>query len=987
MDNTIPFSIEEMQMTGQQFQCFRHGNTIEKVCVRITQVSTNNNGTSSYYVILDDVRDVFPQAIRFKLNENPIPFLLGPDGRRIEPLRIAFYPDDVLEVITALSQSTTTVHSPTIRNLDIQPSQRHLLSSSNLPQSFSSFQGVDEFEQAEVTKSGLAQNLSDIEKHLVENKEASQEMKEMRRQIMNLMQEIKERNDRVIMPQLEAEGNDSQMKALQLEVKEKDDKAALIQNQVLELQNQIFDLQNQALDRLAILQKHAHTIFSQNFELHEHPIPRLFIILPVDKTKWDTIRVLENKLRLHFLCECGYHTMEASKSDENRIYIAKHNGYEIKNDTEFYKKYGKYMHILMRTLRLGMKPADISIPHIRLPTLLYAGISFSIEYMEALSKGDPLLENINTIDDYEGLEWADLQQLGTFLQTNDQNKELGSLYRTATKTGHVKWICNEHYRLTYKEEEQKVFAMIVAMNGGKYDWGLGRVSIVLGSRIRAQEFFTALAKARHVYDLDIKFDWECTMSDIGAFEEALKVSSVSILRLDLQQLRPSVSSTQSSTPTQYNMLVHIMEHANMKTIHIALSMESINLFNIQPKRSHLRSLSVAVTPRSMDSSAFQILVTTIKANTPLTALSLSDNWIEDEDAVALSDALKTNTTLTNLDLSGNLMEEEGATALSDALKINSTLTTLNLSVNSIGNEGAIALSSTLKANATLMALNLTNNLIGKEGANALSEALKANTTLTILNLTSNSIKKEGAIALSYALALKTNTALTTLNLANNSIREEGAIALSAALITNTTLTTLDLKNNSIGKEGAFALSEALKTNTTLTTLDLIDNLIKNEGALALSEALKTNTTLTTLNLGGNLIEKEGSIALSEALKTNVTLTTLDLRFNWIRKEGALALSDALKINATLITLDLYGNSVGNEGAIALSDALETNATLTTLDLSGNSIGKEGALALFEALKTNTTLTTLDLSDNSIGKEGALALSEVLKTKTTLTILQ
>ncbi|KAF9205873.1 hypothetical protein BGZ49_003390 [Haplosporangium sp. Z 27] len=691
-------------MTEQQFQRFRQGNALEKVCVRATRFSTNNNSTPSYHVSLEDIRDVFPQAIRFELNEGPVPFLLGPDEKRIEPPCIAFYPNDVIEVITASPQPTTVVDSPTIMDLDIRSPQYHLLSSPNLLLPFNSSHDANEFKQVEA--------------------------------------------------------NDSKMKALQLEAKEKDERMALLQKQMLELQNQTLDLQNQALDKPAVLQKHAHAIFARNSELHECPIPRLFIILPVDTTTWNSTRVLENKFRLHFLCEFGDHTMEESKSNENQIHIARHEGYEIKNDTEFYKKYGKYMLILMRALKMGMKSTDISIPHIPLPTLLNAGIDFSIEYMEALSKDNPALKNIDTIDDYEGLEEADLQHLDTFLRINDQNKELGGLYRTAAKTGRFKWACNEHYRLTYKEREQKVFAMSVAISGGKYDWRLGKVSIILGSKTRAHEFFDALAKARHVYNLDIKFDWECSMSDIGAFGEALRVSSVSILRLDLQQFRPSVPSTLLSTPTQYNMLVPIIEHANMKTIHIVLSMGSIKLCNMQPKRSHLQSLSIVVTPQSIDSSAFPILVTAIKANTALTALDFENKGIWSEEAVALSDALKTNSTLTALNLTNNLIGKDGALALSEVLKTNTGLTTLNLNGNWIGKEGVLALSEALKANTTLTTLDLTNNSIGKEGAIALSEALKTNTTLTTLVLSGNSIGDDGALALSEVL--KTKTTLTIL---------------------------------------------------------------------------------------------------------------------------------------------------------------------------------------------------------------------------------
>ncbi|KAF8962806.1 hypothetical protein BGZ46_001105 [Entomortierella lignicola] len=326
-------------------------------------------------------------------------------------------------------------------------------------------------------------------------------------------------------------------------------------------------------------------------------------------------------------------------------------------------------------------------------TLLDAGMNFLIEYMEALSGNNPTLKDIDTFDDYEGLEEADLQQPDTFLRINDQNKEIGNLYRTATKTGHVKW-----------EKEQKAFAEIVTANGGKYDWRLGRVSIVLGCRIKAFEFFNALAKARHVCDLDIKFGWECSVSVIRGFEKALKVSSVSILQLDLQQFRPGVVSTRLSTSTQYNMLVPIIEHANMKTIHIVLSMESLELCNIHPKRSHLRSLSVEVTARSMDPSASQILVTLVKANAALTTLNLNASRIGMEGTLELSEALKTNTTLTVLYLRFNLIGNEEAFALSETLKINTTLTTLDLRFNSIGEEGALALSEVLKTKTNLTIL-------------------------------------------------------------------------------------------------------------------------------------------------------------------------------------------------------------------------------------------------------------------------------------------
>ncbi|KAF9084873.1 hypothetical protein BGX27_003688 [Mortierella sp. AM989] len=291
-------------------------------------------------------------------------------------------------------------------------------------------------------------------------------------------------------------------------------------DEMLTLQRENISLTKQAVDRLVILQKHVQAILIQNFELHEYPIPRLFIILPVDRTKWNPKNVLQNRFRLHFLCECGEYTVKPSERSHNHIHIAKHEGYEIRSGTEFFSKYGNYMLILLQYLKIGASSSALT----PIPSLIDAGIDYLIGTMNALSIENSVLNDINTIGDYEGLEGADLRQLGTFLRINDEFRKLGNLYRITTEAGHVKWVCIDHYRLTYKEKEQIAFTNAVEVNGGNYDSQLHKVTVTLGSRIRAEEFFNALAKARHVYDLDLKFDWHCSRADLEAFEKALKMS-------------------------------------------------------------------------------------------------------------------------------------------------------------------------------------------------------------------------------------------------------------------------------------------------------------------------------------------------------------------------------------------------------------------------------------------------------------------------------
>ncbi|KAH7049602.1 hypothetical protein BKA57DRAFT_492290 [Linnemannia elongata] len=794
-------------------------------------------------------------------------------------------------------------------------------------------------------------------------------------------------------------------------------------------QNEIKDLQIQALGQLAVIQTRVMAVLTQTYELHEYPIPRLFIVLPQNPSKWTKVNPFTNKFRLYFLCECGEHTKSInSKTKIHHIHLAKHDGYEIARPSEFFQRYGPYVLMILKMLKFGISVAGVAVPAIshlvradvvdqastylqQLKDNIGPGMDKVIDLMSTASvdEGAVIDEFSRDMENNIALEGADLRKLDTFLKDKDGNKVLGDLFRTVTDGGHVKWVCIDHYRENYQEGTANEFKRVMDLVGASFSKKLGRVDARLRSRVLADQFLSVLGKSRSVHELAVDLDWACNMSDVEAMEDALAKSRVSILCLDIKQFQASLGNTPSSASAE--AAVHrIMELPDMKVIHIILSKEFAKVSRLQSTRLHKLSFEMVVGKRH--GREYRILAEKLKASATLTSWCLYSNSAGDSGAQALSESLKTNSSRTTWDLDGNSAGDNGAQALSEALRTNSTLTTLNLGSNSIGADGAKAMAEALKTNKTLTTLNLQSNSIGGDGAKALAEALKTNKTLTTLNLASNSIGGDGAKALVEALktnktlttldlqwnsigdngakalaeALKTNSTLTTLNLHSNLIGGDGAKALAEALKTNSTLTTLNLESNSIGGDGAKALAEALKTNSTLTSLDLLFNSIGGDGAKALAEALKTNSTLTTLNLHSNSIGNNGAKALAEALKTNSTLTTLNLEVNSIGGDGGKALAEALETNSTLTTLDLVFNSIGGDGAKALAEALKTNSTLTTLDLVFNSIGDSGAKALAEALKTNSTLTTLNLHSNKIGGDGAKALAEALKTNSTLTTL-
>ncbi|KAG0041966.1 hypothetical protein BGZ89_007134, partial [Linnemannia elongata] len=112
----------------------------------------------------------------------------------------------------------------------------------------------------------------------------------------------------------------------------------------LDHHEEIKQLQIQALGQLSVLQSRIQAVLTQSYELHEYPIPRLFVVLPQDRSGWDTMNPFSNKFRLYFLCECGEHTKStSSKTDiSHDIHFAKHEGYEIARPSEFFQQYGPY---------------------------------------------------------------------------------------------------------------------------------------------------------------------------------------------------------------------------------------------------------------------------------------------------------------------------------------------------------------------------------------------------------------------------------------------------------------------------------------------------------------------------------------------------------------------------------------------------------------------------------------------------------------------
>ncbi|KAF9348884.1 hypothetical protein BGX34_002174, partial [Mortierella sp. NVP85] len=124
-----------------------------------------------------------------------------------------------------------------------------------------------------------------------------------------------------------------QFERLQLEMtksKELQEQMIQMQKEMDEKQDHMLQMQKQALDRLAIIQSSVQAVLTQTYELHEYPIPRLFIVLPKTEGLSRKLKgIFSDQFRLYFLCECGTHTMSSDMKTAHQIHLAKHEGYDL----------------------------------------------------------------------------------------------------------------------------------------------------------------------------------------------------------------------------------------------------------------------------------------------------------------------------------------------------------------------------------------------------------------------------------------------------------------------------------------------------------------------------------------------------------------------------------------------------------------------------------------------------------------------------------
>ncbi|KAK3821120.1 MAG: hypothetical protein J3Q66DRAFT_438038 [Benniella sp.] len=473
--------------------------------------------------------------------------------------------------------------------------------------------------QAIGIKRSMDQHFDRLQQEIEKGRALQEQLAQMQQQMQDLQQQMRHG---LLEKQTQMEQKQERVLQLQHQLQQEQEKA---QEDITRKQNEMLDLQKQTLSGLMRIMSRVQALLTQTYELHEYPVPRLFIVLPKSTGSGGKISGLfMEQLRLYFLCECGTHTMPEGCDTPHEVHLAKHEGYELDKPKEFFEKYGTYILAMMCMIKYGVIAAGVVVPPLanfkivegletnqknfdylkkNITSLVDDTISFLQDIKSKGEMGEGLAAGHSEFDKLKALEGADLRQLESYLKIRDEGRILGNLYRIVTPEGHVKWVCFDHYRANYRESAIKRLEEFVVDNHGTFMKERGRIKIGLISHVVAKHFYEVMVNARGVQELEVTLKWDANMDELRTFAKA--VTSANVIRLTINGAffkRPALDIVNRGR--RFNPIMQLASNARIQS----LQLKSFDDFFARISKSSLgpspklRVLSVESEVPSQDKS-------------------------------------------------------------------------------------------------------------------------------------------------------------------------------------------------------------------------------------------------------------------------------------------------------------------------------------------------------------------------------------------------
>ncbi|KAF9173397.1 hypothetical protein BGX21_004037 [Mortierella sp. AD011] len=345
-----------------------------------------------YYYLLNNVQDIFPGETRFRVNGTFVLPSPNENENENESMKIKYYPDNMDGAVNAMGHS---ILGPSDSNTQGQIngilSQCQCQAQNPTPgPSFGPSPPMSP--SLELTRGNSFGTQSRI----------------IQQQVANFADNQLEFNQQILRSLAESEQRDLEASRQLVEVLKKQLESEERERKILEEQLKQKEMLQQANDRMVLLQRSIEAVLVQNYELHEYPIPRRFVVLPEkfarkvirsmedswDDTKssvstddeedqeglldmiknYDPRNLLEERFRLYFLCECGdpaesgtgnsstCTSTQSTTNTKNKVHLAKHDGYQLSRPTHFLKRYGPYVLGMLQILRFCLDVAKFVAP-------------------------------------------------------------------------------------------------------------------------------------------------------------------------------------------------------------------------------------------------------------------------------------------------------------------------------------------------------------------------------------------------------------------------------------------------------------------------------------------------------------------------------------------------------------------------------------------------------------------------------------------------
>jgi len=429
----------------------------------------------------------------------------------------------------------------------------------------------------------------------------------------------------------------------------------------------------------------------------------------------------------------------------------------------------------------------------------------------------------------------------------------------------------------------------------------------------------------------------------------------------------------------------------------------------------------------------------LAANSSVTDLNLSANFLEDKCIMAICTALQSNkeTKLASLNVRNNEIGPEGAKLVAAI----GSVTVVNILRNQLDSESAKMLADVAKqkgislcgiqrdqttADFSLQDLKPPDAILL---ASDLSQAGVAG-SVTVTDMRFNSLDSKSATMLAN-VAKEKGISLCGITPDQTEADLEGtfgkrmgpadAILLTADLAVRGSITSLNLASNNLAGETYWVnpsevqgssfnvgdkvvykgLEMVVSDKFSDGDIKMVDMSMSMSGVKALADSLAVNGSLTSASLLGNNFDDEAVAMLLKVKEEKPVLLTLcGLKpdqakasfMNWglLTPADAKLLAPEIAVHRSVTELNLHCNQIKDAGVLAICEALQSNkdTKLASLTVSLNAIGPEGAKSVAAMVAVTSSMTRLDMQYNPLGEEGkaVLVLREAIEGRTGFELL-